>query len=443
MNVLATNFNSKSILKYVYPTVLMLIFWSSYTVVDGFFVASLVGENALSAINIVLPIISLLMAISLMFATGGTAVMGKLMGEGKDDEARSFLSLLYLIAFLFGGGCTIVFLSFPDEIVQLLGAKGNLIPYAKDYLISYSTFTLSLIFQVFVQSFFVLAGKPKLGFISCFIGGITNIILDYIFISPVLLDMGIKGAGYATGIGNTIPALIGIIYFIFNRKGVLYFGRLKGQWRILIQSMLNGSSELVSQLSTAVTTLLFNVILFNLLGESGVAAVSVIIYIQMIQIAIYLGYSIGIIPIISYKYGANDKNQLKSVMKTSFVFIGIMSMSIIVLSLVFDDVLVGIFINPNSQTFKIAKDGFRIFSIAYVFMGFNLLISSMFTALSNAKISAILSLCRTLVFIFTSLMLLPKFIGVIGVWLAVPFAESLAFILSIYCYKNGKSKYGY
>ncbi len=436
MNILSTHFNTKSLLKYAFPSICMMIFLSIYTIIDGIFVARFVGEDALSAINIVYPILCIYFAIAMMFAMGGTAIMGKFMGEKKEDEARSFLSVLFLVATFISILLLIVSFLFPSEIVTLLGAKGDLFPYAYDYFLALSPFALGFFLQIYVQSFFVLAGKPIAGFAICFLGGITNIVLDYVFIAPNMMNLGITGAGLATGIGNSVPALYGSIYFFCNKKGVLYFGKPIFRCKLLLQSMCNGMSELVSQLSTAITTLLFNVILFELAGPDGVASISIILYIQMIQIGIYFGYSIGIAPIISYKYGEQNKSELDEVVKISFRFIGIVSCIIIFLSFVFSDFAVGIFIDKDSSTFAMARDGLRIFSIAYLFMGINIFMSSLFTALSNGKISAMLSLARTFLFLVGSLLLLPKVIGITGVWLAVPVAEGLTFFISYYYYKK-------
>ncbi|MFI3284350.1 MAG: MATE family efflux transporter, partial [Erysipelotrichaceae bacterium] len=282
MNILAKDFNTKSLIKYVTPTILMMVFMSTYTIVDGLFVANLVGEDALAAVNMVWPTFNIVLAIGLMFATGGTAVMGRLMGEGKAHEARSFLSILYIVTGFLGLILTILFLTFPDQIVSMLGVKDELYPYAIDYLVSLSFFATAFFLQVFVQSFFVLAGKPSLGFFICLLGGITNIVLDYVLISPTMLNLGITGAGLATGIGNCIPAFFGFLYFAFYRKGSLYFEKPILRINVLFQSIFNGMSELVSQLSTAVTTLLFNIILLELVGKSGVASISVILYIQLL-----------------------------------------------------------------------------------------------------------------------------------------------------------------
>ncbi len=443
MNILAKDFNIKSLMKYVFPTILMMVFMSTYTIVDGLFVANFVGEDALAAVNMVWPTFNIVLAIGLMFATGGTAVMGRLMGEGKSYEARSFLSILYIVAIILGMILTISFLYFPDEIVRLLGVNDELYPYAMDYLITLSYFSIAFFLQVFVQSFFVLAGKPILGFGICFLGGMTNIALDYVLIAPNMIDLGIRGAGLATGIGNSVPAIFGLVYFAFCRKGTLYFEKpiLKG--KILFQSIFNGMSELVSQLSTAVTTLLFNMILLELVGKSGVASISVILYIQMLQTAIYFGYAIGVAPIISYKYGAGDMKGLKSVLNISFKFTAIVSILVIVFSLIFGEFAIAIFIDRTSETFAMAVNGLEIFSIAYLFMGVNVFMSAIFTALSNGKVSAILSFTRTLVFLVGSLLILPYFLDLNGVWLAVPLAELLACGLSICYFRKERLRYGY
>ncbi|MFV0440619.1 MAG: MATE family efflux transporter [Lachnospirales bacterium] len=443
MNILAKDFNVKSLIQYVLPTILMMIFMSTYSIIDGLFVANLVGEDALSAVNIVMPIANILYAIGLMFATGGTAVMGKLMGEGKSNEARSFLSILYIVAIALGLIITIIILNFPNEIVAFLGVNDELYSYAMEYLIPVSYFSIAIFLQIFAQTFFVLAGKPILGFVVCFLGGVTNIVLDYIFISPNMLNLGIAGAGLATGLGYCVPAVFALVYFTFFRKGDLYFAKPVMKINTLLQSMFNGMSELVSQLSVAVTTLLFNMILLELVGTSGVASISVILYIQMIQTAIYFGYATGVAPIISYKYGAGDIKGLEDVVNISFKFIAIVSALVIAFSLLFGDFAVGIFIKKSSDTFAMATQGLKLFSVAYLFMGVNLFMSAMFTALSNGKVSVILSFSRTFVFLIGSLLILPYFLHLNGVWLAVPLAEFLAFLLSIYLFKKGRKKYGF
>ena len=442
-NVLSTHFNAKSIVWYAFPTVLMMVFMSTYIIVDGIFVANLVGEDALAAVNLVVPLFNVIMAVSLMLGTGGVAVIGKLMGENQYEKARGFLTTIYIL----GGGSglilTLLGYLFSEQIILILGANEVLLPYTRDYFMSIIPLTLGMVFQVFVQTFFVTAGKPGLGFGVCLLGGLTNIILDYIFISPNICDMGIAGAGFATGIGNTVPGIFGLIYFTIHKKGSLYFSKPMWDFKIILQSMYNGSSEMVTSLSIAITTFLFNIMMLKFIGKEGVAAISVILYVQMFQMAVYLGYSMGIAPILSYKYGEKNHKQLVDIIKISFEIIGAISIAIVILSLIFADLAISIFISPESPTFALAKEGFMIYSIAYLFMGLNIFISSMFTAFSNGKVSATLSMCRTLVFTVISLIVFPQFFGIVGIWIAVPVAELLALFVSIYYYKKYKKSYDY
>ena len=442
-NILATDFNTASILRYVFPTVLMMLFMSTYMIIDGIFVANLLGENALAAVNLVLPLFGVIMAVSLMFGTGGVAIIGKLMGENKYVQARAFLTTIYILGGGLGLILTILGYLFSDEIISLLGSSETLLPFVKDYFMSILPFVIAMFLQVFVQTFFVTAGKPELGFGVCLMGGLSNIALDYMLISPNWGDMGIAGAGLATGIGNAVPAIFGLIYFAVCRKGNLYFSKPIWNIKLIFQSMYNGSSEMVSNLSTAITTLLFHFMMLKIVREDGVAAISVILYVQMFQMAIYLGYSMGVAPIISYKYGEQNSKQLSTIINTSFKVIGIISIAVVALSLIFSEFAVAIFISPTSSTFDLAREGFMIFAISYLFMGINIFISSMFTALSNGKISALLSMCRTLVLTLISLIILPQFFDVIGIWIAVPVAELFAIFISIYYYKKGKETYHY
>lgn len=436
MNILAKDFNMKSIMSYVLPTLCMMIFMSTYTLVDGLFVGNFVGEDALSATNIVWPSVNILLAIGLMFATGGTAVMGRLMGEGKEDQARSFLTLLYIVVITLGVILSSFYYFGSEYLVRLLGANDQLFPYADDYMKALGALGTGFFLQVFTQSFFILAGKPMIGFVVCFLGGITNIVLDFVFISPNMMDLGITGAGLATGLGNMVPAVFGICYFLFVRNGTLYFGKPTFHAKFLFQSMFNGMSELVSQSSAAITTFIFNIILLQIAGESGVASITVILYMQMFQTALYFGYSLGVAPIISYKYGAKDHIGLKNVLHDSLKIIMTMSIIVMTFSYLFGEQAVSIFISKDSATFNMALNGLRLYSLGYIFMGINIFISSMFTALSNGKVSALLSLSRTLVFLIPCMIGLPMILGINGVWLAVPLAETGAVILAWYYYKK-------
>ncbi|OOB80531.1 MAG: hypothetical protein BEN19_04440 [Epulopiscium sp. Nuni2H_MBin003] len=376
-----------------------------------------------------------------MLATGANAQIGKLLGEGKDTEARQLLSLTYVVGIIFGIAVTIFLYIFADPLLKMIGANAVLYPYAKDYLLALTPFMGCAMLQIYTQCFFVTAGKPMIGFIACATGNVTNIILDYVLIAQ--LDMGVTGAALATAIAFSISGLSGLIYFLVCRKGSLYICKPKWNLKIFLKCLHNGMSEFVTLLSASVTTLLFNVILMGIAGENGVAAISVIMYVQMIQSAIYMGYATGISPIISYKFGEQSYSQLKLVNKISFKTIGVLSIITIALSMIFAEAAVGVFISPESETFVMTVKGFRIYSLAYITMGFNIFICAMFTALSNGKVSAIISCLRTLVFIVIALVTLPFILGINGVWVAVPLAEALGVIVAISYFKRYKNIYNY
>ncbi len=440
---LAKNFNMRELLKYTLPSMLMMVFMSTYSIIDGVFVSAFVGESALAAVNLVMPLLGIVMAVGLMFATGGNAVIAKLLGQGKQKEAQEFLTVIFIIGGILGLLLTAVVLIFPDELLNLLKVSNSLYSLAKDYMLSLAGFLTPVFFMVFIQSFMVTAGRPMFSFILSLAGGITNIVLDYIFISPKLLNMGITGAGLATGIGNALPGIIGFFYFMFNRKCVMHFVKPKLKIKTLAQSMFNGSSEFVGSLATSITTLMFNFILLSMVGDIGVAAISVILYIQMFQNAIYMGYTLGVSPIIAFKFGEQNHNGLHKVIMQSFKIVSAASILVVILTLMFSNEAVGIFISRDSATFEMAKNGLLMFLPAYLFMGYNIFFSAMFTSLSNGKVSAIISVLRSLVFIIIALLILPQILNLNGVWLAVPVAEFLALIVSYYFYKKNKSHYQY
>ncbi len=440
---LANNFNMGALLKYTLPSMLMMLFMSTYSIIDGVFVSAFVGESALAAVNLIMPLLGIVLAVGLMLATGGNAVIANFLGQGRKREAQEFLTVIYIIGGIIGFVLTAIVVVFPDELLNLLNVSDSLYSLSKDYMLSLSGFLIPVFFMVFIQSFMVTAGHPAFGLILSLAGGITNIILDYVFISPNLLDLGIAGAGLATGIGNALPGVIGFFYFIFNRNCALHFVKPKLNLKTLGQSIFNGSSELVGSLATSITTLMFNFILLNIAGDAGVAAISVILYIQMFQNAIYSGYTLGVSPIIAFKYGEKNHSGLHKVIIQSFKVISVASLLVIALTLLLSNQAVGIFISRDSTTFEMAKNGLLLFAPAYLFMGFNLFFSAMFTSLSNGRVSATISVLRSLVFIIIALLILPQILGLNGVWLAVPIAECLAILVSIYYYKKNKKIYHY
>lgn len=464
-NPLAKEFHTLSLIKFAFPSMVMMVFMGLYTMIDTIFVARFVDTDALSSINIVCPVINIIVGSGTMLATGGSAIVAKKMGSGNIKEARSNFTLIIITGIMTGLVISLIGLLFLDEIIRGLGASEILFPYCRDYLTIQLVFAVGNIMQVLYQNLFVTAGKPALGLTLSVLAGLANIAFDYIFIA--LLHMGIKGAALGTGIGYMIPALVGTIFFLkesyigeaglkygaqrerarSSGRSELYFCKPEMDAAVLLKSCSNGASEMVSQLSTAVTTFLFNATMMKLLGEDGVAAITVIIYSQFLLTTLYIGFSMGVAPVISYKFGAchhairrikenNDESgsikQLKNVVRICFGFILAISVFVFLLSFFAGESIAGIFAGNNENVFEITKKGFSIFSFGFLFSGCNIFASALFTALSNGKVSATISFLRTFGFILIFLLVLPRFSGVTGVWSAIPVAELFTFILTIY-----------
>ncbi len=440
-NTLSKNFDIKSLLKFAFPTILMMIFMGLYTVVDTIFVARFADTNAVSALNIVSPVINLIVGFSTMLATGGNAIIAKKMGEGEHTRVSQDFTLVISAGVLLGVFIAIFGTVFIDKIILELGSNNILFPYCKEYLSILLLFTPASILQVLFQNLIVTAGRPNIGMLLGIGAGIVNIFMDYIFI--VLLKMGIKGAAFGTGIGYIISVIVGLLFFSVSKKSNLHFIKPIIDIFILIKVCANGFSEMVSQAATAVTTFLFNRIMMKLLSENGVAAITIIIYTQFLLTALYIGFSMGVAPIISYKYGKQDKKQLKNVFSICVRFIIIVSVSVFGIAFIFGSPFVSIFSEKGTYIYEIARNGFLIFSFSFLFCGINIFTSATFTALQNGKLSAILSFLRTFGFIVVILLTLPDFLGVTGVWLAVPISELLTMIVSLIFLYNNKEKYCY
>ena len=439
-NSIAKDFKFFSLLRFALPTMVMMIFMSLYSIVDGIFISRLLGTNALSAANIVYPVISIVFAVGIMLSTGGSALIAKKLGEGKEKEAREDFSFLTLVSFLFGIAILLIGNIFIEPIVRALGSTDALLPYCVNYLSVSLLLAPAAMLQMMFQTFFVTAGKPLIGLILTISGGVANMILDYLFMGP--FNMGISGAALATGIGELIPAVIGLFYFLFTRHS-LYLTRPVVHFQVLKESCFNGSSEMVTNLSTAVITYLFNITMLKFLGEPGVAAITIVLYGQFLFNALYMGFSMGVAPVISYNHGSQNLPLLKRIFKICIGFISISSILITVMALVSSPVIVEIFTPIGSATYDIAKTGFFLFSINYIFAGINIYSSSMFTAFSDGKVSALISFVRTFVLIVLDILLLPYLIGVNGVWLAVPAAEFMTLFLSVYFFYKKRKVYHY
>ena len=439
-NMLDQKWSAGSLLRFAFPTIFMMMFMGLYTMVDTVFVAQFVNTDALSAINIVCPVVHITVGMGTMIAAGGNAIVSRNMGAGEQQEAKENFTLLILtgaaVGFLIFLGGTV----WVEEIVRALGASGLLVPYCKDYLTALLLFAPANVLQTLAANLFVTAGNPGLGFGLSLLAGAANIALDYIFIVPC--GLGIRGAALGTGFGYLIPAVGGLIYFA-DRKGSLSFTRPKLKWAVIRESCFNGSSEMVSQLAAAVTTFLFNRTMMNLLGEDGVAAITIIIYSQFLLNTLYIGYAIGIAPIIGFNYGNGNEVRQKQVFSISIRFIAAVSVLIFAASRFGGSYIVRLFADDTSEVYRIAADGFAMFSYSFLFCGLNQFASAMFTALSNGRVSAILSFLRTFGLLAGGIVLLPRVWGLAGVWLAAPVAEGVMFVVSAACLAAYRSRYAY
>lgn len=440
-NGIAQEFNLISLLRFVAPTVVMLVFMSLYQMVDAVFVSKFVGENALSALNIVYPFPSIVIAVSIMLATGGSAIIARNMGEGKEKEAKENFSFIVLVGAVIGVAIATAGILFIEPLIYMLGATPSLYDYCYEYLFILVLSVPLSVFQMLFQSFFVTAGKPHLGLTLTVLGGASNIVLDYVFI--VLCGFGVSGAALATSIGYSIPGLFGLIYFAVSRKGTLYFVKPVFRWGVLFKCCINGLSEMVNNLAVAVTTFLFNVLMLKYAGEAGVAAITIVLYAQFLMTSAFMGFSSGIAPVVSFNYGSGNVRQLKKIFKISVWVITVVSAAVFVIAETCSDVVIMVFTPAGSEVFGLTKYGFAIFSFSFLCTGMNIFASALFTAFSNGKISAILSFLRTFVFLTACLLFLPLFWGVDGIWLAVPVAEVMALFVSVYYLVRFKKVYQY
>ncbi|MEY8338092.1 MATE family efflux transporter [Lachnospiraceae bacterium 62-35] len=439
-NPLSQDFNIKSLLQFALPTIIMMIFMGLYTIVDTIFVSRVVNTDALSAMNIVCPVINLIVGLGTMLAAGGSAIIARKMGEGEEKRASQDFTFIVCTGMILGLLISLMGVIFIDPIISRLGASRLLFPYCKEYLLIIFIFTPASILQVLFQNLIVTAGYPGFGMVLSVCAGIANILLDYVFMC--FFQMGIRGSALGTGIGYLIPTLAGICFFARN-KGNLKFQKPKMNFSVLVESCFNGFSEMVSQMAAAVTTFFFNMIMMKLLGEVGVAAITIMIYTQFMLTTLYIGFSMGVAPVVSYNYGLGDRFRLKKISKICILFISIMSIIVFTLSMILGTPLVSVFSTKGTPVYDIAQKGFRIFPFSFLFCGINIFASAFFTALSNGRISAVISSLRTFVFIVFFLLTLPLLLKEIGVWLAVPLSELITMFVSIAFIAKNRKKYHY
>lgn len=429
-NMLAKNFKGIQLLSFALPTIIMMVFSGLYTIVDTIFVAHFVNTDALAAINIATPIISLIIGHGTMLASGGNAIISRNMGANMEQQARENFTLIIIVSAALGIILTIIGFVWINDLLRWLGASDNLFGYAKDYLSILLIFFPAYLIQTAFTNLFVTAGHPGLGSILSICSGILNIVLDYIFIA--IYNMGICGAALGTGFGYLMPTVVGVCFFGIRRKEMLHFCKAKWKMDVVIWSCLNGSSEMVGQLAMAVTVILFNLSMMKLAGDDGVAAITVMNYSQFLLNTIFIGFSMGVAPVIGFNHGSKNIDRQKRVLHFCLQFISAASVCVFIIAYFGGGIIVKMFADDKSNVFYLASEGFKLFAISFLFSGLNIFASAMFTSLSNGKVSALLSFLRTFVFLIIAILVLSHIFGINGIWLAIPVAEAMAFIFSLF-----------
>lgn len=400
------------------------------------FVARLVDTDALSAVNITLPLTYLISAIGMMFGSGGNALIARKIGEGKTQEAREDFSLLIVVALIFSVSLAILCFFGLEPLCRFLGSNDELLHYCREYMIPILFVIPLTVFGTMFQMSYITVGKAKLSLWLSVLGGVLNIILDWLFIA--VFHWGIAGAAIATSIGYAVPSLFGLAWFGLNKKQSLYL--VKPKWRLstILQSCANGASEMVSVLAYSVVAVLFNNILMNIAGSDGVASLSIIWYAQGIFGALFRGYIMGTSSAISYNYGKSDRNRLSKLFSIGTKTVGIAALIVTVISYLLGGTVITIFSGENQTVHNIALRGFQIVAISFTLMGYNVFASGWFTALNDGKTSAILSFCRTIIFLVLPVLILPRFLGTDGVWLSMAVGESMSLIMTLYYFRKFK-----
>lgn len=438
---LSDHFTYQRLLRFVLPSIFMMLFTSIYGVVDGLFVSNFAGKTAFAAVNLIMPFPMLFGAVGFMLGTGGCAIVATTLGQGFREKANRCFSLIVLTTIVSGLLLSLLGFFMMPAIARLFGAEGQILEYCILYgRILFASLTMFMVQNLF-QTFLVTAQKPTLGLIITVAAGLTNIILDFLFVG--VLQWGIAGAGIATAISQIVGGLFPLVYFARPNTSLLRLTKPAKELSILIKTCTNGSSELMTNVSLSLVNILYNYQLMRIAGEDGIAAYGVIMYVNFIFMAVFFGYSIGSAPVIGYHYGAGNHKELKNLFRKSIFLMTSTGLILTVLAEILTVPLVKIFANYDADLFSMTCQGFRLYSIAFVVMGVNVWGSAFFTALGNGAVSAAISFLRTLVFQIAAIFVLPVFWGINGIWFAIVAAELLALIITAGFFIGNKKKYQY
>ena len=425
---LSDHFTYKKLIRFVIPSIVMMIFTSIYGVVDGFFVSNIVGKTPFAAVNFIMPVLMILGAFGFMFGTGGSALIAKTIGEGEREKANRIFSLLVYITLILSVFLSAVSIIFMPQIAKALGAEGQMLSdcilYARLILLALPFYMLQFEFQ----SFFVVAEKPKLGLYVTVASGVANMVLDALFMA--VFRWGLAGAASATAISQVIGGIIPLVYFGRENTSLLRFTKTKYDGRALLKTCTNGSSELMSNISMSLVSMLYNIQLLKYAGENGIAAYGVLMYVNFTFLAAFIGYSVGSAPVISYHYGAQNHAELKNLRRKSTVIIAVFALLMFVMAEIFAYPLSYVFVGYDKVLMSMTLRGFLIFSFSFLFAGFAIFGSGFFTALNDGLTSAVISFLRTIIFQVAAVLLLPLIWELDGIWISIVVAEVMAVIIT-------------
>ncbi len=438
---LSDHFTYKKLLKFTFPSIIMMIFTSIYGVVDGFFVSNFVGKTSFAAVNFIMPFLMILGALGFMFGTGGSALVAKTMGEGDHERAKRIFSLLVYVSAAVGVAIAALGILLLRPAAELLGAEGDLlrdcVTYGRIILIALPAFMLQMEFQ----SFFITAEKPQLGLAVTVAAGVTNMILDALLVG--VLSWGLEGAAIATALSQLVGGVVPLIYFARPNTSLLTLTRTNFDGRALLKTCVNGSSELMSNISMSVVGILYNVQLLKYAGENGVAAYGVLMYVGFVFASAFIGYSIGVAPVVGFHDGAQNHGEMKSLFRKSMVIIGAFSVSMVVLALALASPLSQMFVGYDATLLTLTRRGFFVYAFAFLFMGYAIFSSGFFTALNDGVTSAVISFLRTVFFQVTAVLLLPMVWGIDGIWWSIVIAEMMSVGVSAVFLWAKRGKYHY
>ena len=438
---LSDHFSYSKLLRFTLPSIVMMVFTSIYGVVDGLFVSNFVGKTAFASVNLVMPFVMILGGMGFMLGTGGTALVSKILGEGDPDSANRTFSMMVLFTLALGAVLSAAGIVFMRPVSRFLGATDAMMDDCVLYGRIVTGFTFAFMLQNVFQSFFIAAEKPKLGLKVTVAAGLTNMVLDALFIA--VFKWGVAGAAIATGLSQCVGGVLPLVYFLRPNSSLLRLSPTRLRLRPILAACGNGSSELMSNISSSLVSMVYNLQLLRLAGEDGVSAYGVLMYVQFIFISIYIGYSIGCAPVVSYHYGAQNHGELKNLLGKSVLLMGITGVALTALAMALADPLARLFVGYDAELFALTSHAFRLFAWSFLLAGFNIFASGFFTALNNGGVSTAISFLRTLVFQSASVLILPVFFGVDGIWWAITVAEVFAFLISVLFLLAKRGKYHY